>query len=501
MRAFISVFDKTGLVPFIKGNIDHIDEIYSTGGTFRHLGDNGIKARNSSELTGFEDVLGGRVKTLHPRVFAGILSTRDEKSRKDTEAIGAPDFDMVIVNFYPFREAAKSGDLGNMVENIDIGGVSLVRAAAKNYRNVVVLTDPSYYKQVSHELSTSGTVSTRTREMLALRALADTAAYDSDIYNSLYRKLNNGAIPDELFLHYTGKNELRYGENPDQKGYLFSDGSTRGIANSDQLNGKQLSYNNLVDSDAAFETALEFSEPTAVVVKHNTPCGVASASELPDALESAIAADSESAYGSVIAMNREVDMKTLDRMGKLFVEVMIAPGYAADALERLQKRKNIRVLRVPFERDPALRYKSISNGIVARTPLTSDFGKPELKTGKEADQQTVSDLEFAWKVVAHCRSNAIVIAKGGKSIAIGGGQTSRVEAMRIAAAKAGDKTVGSVLASDAYFPFADNIELAAEKGITAIIQPGGSIRDEEVIKAAEEAGISMYFTAKRVFLH
>lgn len=500
MRVFVSVFDKAGLVPLFKGIKGKVDEIYSTGGTYKHLQENGISVKNSSELTGFTDVLGGRVKTLHPRIFAGILSNRDEKSRADTEKIGAPEFDLVIVNYYPFGEAAKSDDLAKMIENIDIGGVSLVRAAAKNYSNVLVLTDPSDYASFSKELMTSGSISMRTREKLALKALAKTAAYDVDIYNSLHGKLHK-SVPEELFLHYRGKRELRYGENPDQKGYLFSDGSDMGIANAEQLNGKELSYNNLVDADSAFETILEFDEPTVVVMKHNTPCGVATSKTLPEAMRKAIDADSESAYGSVIAVNRNIDMKTIDEIGKVFVEVLVAPGYESDALERLQKRKNLRVLRVPLVKDRAFRYKSISNGILAQDALTSKFGEPLLKTGVAASREQISDLMFAWKVVAHCRSNAIVLAKDGKTTGICGGQTSRVEALRIAISKAGEHAKGSALASDAFFPFADSVELSSSSGISSIIQPGGSIRDEEVIKASESAKIPLYFTSKRVFLH
>lgn len=500
MRVFVSVFDKSDLVPFLKGIAGKVDEIYSTGGTYKHLQDNGITVRNSSELTGFSEVLGGRVKTLHPRIFAGILSSRDEKSRIDTEKIGSPEFDLVIVNYYPFSEAAKKDDLDQMIENIDIGGVSLVRAAAKNYRNVLVLTDPADYVSFSRELLTSSSISMRTREKLALRALAKTAAYDVEIYNSLYRKLNK-SVPEELFLHFRGRSELRYGENPDQKGYLYSDGTEMGIANAEQLNGKELSYNNLVDADSAFETILEFNGPTVVVMKHNTPCGVATSPTLAEAMRKAIDADSESAYGSVIAVNRNVDMETIDAIGKVFVEVLVAPGYESDALERLQKRKNLRVLRVPLIKDPSLRYKSISNGILAQDPLTSKFGEPVLKTGVAASENQLRDLMFAWKVVAHCRSNAIVLAKDGKTTGICGGQTSRVEALRIAISKAGADARGAVLASDAYFPFRDSVELSSASGIAAIIQPGGSIRDEDVIKASEESSIPLYFTSKRVFLH
>lgn len=500
MRAFISVFDKSGLVPFLKGISASLDEVYSTGGTYNHIKESGIPVKNSSELTGFSDILGGRVKTLHPKIYSGILSTRDAESRKQTESIGAPEFDMVIVNFYPFSQAAEGGNLDEMIENIDIGGVSLVRAAAKNYRSVIVITDPSQYKRVSEEISTAGEISLRTRERLALKALSKVAGYDVSIYNSLHGKLVE-TVPEDLFLQYSGMNELRYGENPDQKGYLFTDGTKEGIANAEQLNGKELSYNNLVDADAAFETAIEFDEPTAVVIKHNTPCGVSSAADIETALRQAIEADSESAYGSVIAVNREVEMKTIDAWGKLFVEVIIAPGYEEKALERLQKRKNLRVLKVPFHVSSRLKYKSISGGMLSQTPLRSEFGDPELRTVIAADKGSADDLKFAWKVVAHCRSNAIVLAKGKTTTGIGSGQTSRVEALRIAVRRAGEKAAGSVLASDAFFPFADNVELAGESGIKAIIQPGGSIRDEEIIKESEKRGIPHYFTAKRVFLH
>lgn len=500
MKVLASVDDKTGLDTFLKGISGYTTEIFASGGTHRFLTEAGIKATNISGLTGFDQLLGGRVKTLHPAIFSGILSQRDEEAKKQLEEHKFPEFDMVITSLYPFEKAAESGDLGKMVENIDIGGVSLLRAAAKNFEHVAVISGPEQYEPVQAELLRNSKISPETRRRLALKAFARASDYDIIIYKSLAEKFI-GATPSNLYLRGVSGKELRYGENPDQKGYVYSDGSKLGIANAEKLQGKELSYNNLQDADAAFETILEFKEPTAVVMKHNTPCGVASSPVLADALRNAIASDPESAYGSVMSFNRPFDEDCLSLISKMFVEVVIAPEYTEGALEGLRKKKNLRVLKVPLIPDEQFRVKSISNGFLVQNRLKTDFADLIKKTDSHASEQQIRDMQFAWKVVAHCRSNAIVLARDGMTVGIGAGQTSRIEALRGAVGRAGEKSSGSVLASDAFFPFYDNVELAASSGVSAIIQPGGSIRDDEVIAKAQELGVPMYFTGKRVFLH
>ena len=500
MNILASVSDKRDLVPFLNGIGANVERIYATGSTFKHLQSNGIKAISTSTLTGFDSLLDGRVKTLHPAIFAGILARDDPDSLGEIDRMKFPRFDLVICNLYPFHEKSASGKLDDMIENIDIGGVSLIRAAAKNFERVTVASDPEDYHSLSEELMQAGQISLESRRRLAVKAFRRMAVYDIEIYQKLNSALY-GTTPKTLFV--TGYNgvELRYGENPQQKGFLFRDNTGNGIANATQIQGKELSYNNLMDSDSAYETVLEFDEPTAVVIKHNTPCGVASSDSLGTAIRKAIDADSESAYGSVIAVNGEFDSSCYTEISKMFVEVLIAPSYSQEALELLKKKKNLRVLRVNYSPDESLRVRSISNGILAQERLKSSHGPLQLKSGEPISDERIKDLEFSWKVVAHCRSNAIVIAKDRQTVGIGAGQTSRVEAMKIAVDRSGEKARGSVLASDAFFPFYDNVEVAGRAGISAIIQPGGSIRDDEVIARASELGISMYFTSTRVFLH
>ena len=497
MRALVSVSDKSGLVEFIRECGNSISEIYATGSTGDHLRKNDINARSTSELTGFDELLGGRVKTLHPKIFAGILADGKARSMEDRDY---PDFDMVVCNFYPFRHVSSGNSIEAMVENIDIGGVSLVRAAAKNYRNVIVLSDPSDYGVVADSLRNDNEVPEKIREELALRSFQRVSDYDILIYNSLFRVIDGG-ISQSLLISGINGEKLRYGENPDQRGYLYSDGSAFGIANCRKLGGKELSYNNLMDSDSAFAAVMEFEKPACVIVKHNTPCGAAVGKDLLEAYTKALETDRESAYGSVIAFNREVDEETASVLSQLFVEVMVAPSYGERALDIMKKKKNLRILETKPEQGRSMRVRSISGGYLLQDELTSHFGKLELKTAKHASPEQMEDLDFAWKVVTHCRSNAIVLARNGAAVAIGAGQTSRVEALRIAIAKGGKKCESSVLASDAFFPFSDSVELAGENGIAAIIQPGGSIRDSEVVAMAEQKGIPMYFTGKRVFLH
>lgn len=500
MRIIVSTYDKDGLLDFFKIISSIRPEIYASDGTYKFLQSSNIKCEKISSLTGFDSLLGGRVKTLHPALYAGILSKRDATSNDELQMFGYKEFDLVISNLYPFRESAIKGDLDEMIENIDVGGVSLIRAAAKNFSNVAVLVDQKDYDLVAKQIVEIGSIDIETRKTLALKAFSYVSVYDMTIYRELHRKIGS-SVPEELFLHYQDGVKLRYGENPDQMGSLYSDGSTFGIPASEKLNGKELSYNNILDASSALETVLDFSEPTVVIVKHNTPCGVSSNNSIKLAFKNAFNADSESAYGSIIALNREVDGETAIEMSKYFIEAVVAPSFSAEALDTLRKKKNLRLLKVNMHRDSDLRYRSVIGGMLVQSQITSDFKDLDLKTTVKSDNNSLEDLLFAWKVAAHCRSNAIVLAKDHTTTGIGAGQTSRIEALRIAATRAGEKAKGSVMASDGFLPFSDNVELAARSGISAIIQPGGSIRDKEVLEASEKYGIAMYFTGKRVFLH
>lgn len=501
MNILASVFDKNGLDSFLKDIIRDGDIVYATGKTAEFLKSSGIDAISTSKLSGFDELLGGRVKTLVPSIFAGILSNRDARSNEELKAMKYPQFDMVISNLYPFHKTAAGGDLDEMIENIDIGGISLIRAAAKNYAHVSVITAKEQYESVSRIIREEGTIPLNVRQDLAIKAFALAASYDIDIYNSLSRKLLPEHSKEHLFLEFTGGTKLRYGENPDQEAYLYRSGEMLGIPWSIQMSGKELSYNNILDSNAAFETALEFEEPSVVIVKHLTPCGVASSARLSEAYSKAFEADPESAYGFVMSANVEIDAETAGLISKNFAEVVVAPSYSKEAFEILKKRRNLRILKASMERDPELRIRSVAGGILAQTPLRAMPIQPVLKTSMGAPATAMADLLFAWKVVAHARSNAIVLAKSNAVTGMGSGQTSRVRALKIAGELAGEKAKGSVLASDAYFPFSDSVEEAKRLGVVAIIQPGGSIRDNEVIAKCEEYSIPLYFTNKRVFLH
>ncbi|MHB1492868.1 MAG: bifunctional phosphoribosylaminoimidazolecarboxamide formyltransferase/IMP cyclohydrolase [Thermoplasmataceae archaeon] len=494
MNILISVYNKEGLLDFLKNINLREHKIYASGGTFRYLKENGIEGINSSELTGFEDLLQGRVKTLHPAIFSGILSRDTDSDRKDMNAHGFPLFDMVICNLYPFDKHAAGGDIHGMIENIDIGGVSLIRAAAKNNSRVTVIVEVSDYDIVRDEINSTGMISENTRRKLAVKAFELTSAYDSMISRSLANEYH--LQTDGFSLMLRGGRKLRYGENPDQEGCIYPIPGT-GIWKVEH--GKEMSYNNYLDASSALETCDDFDEPTAVVVKHNTPCGVASSDSMPHALISAINSDRESAYGSVICVNREFDLRCAQNMKDLFVEVVMAPSFSVESLEILSKKKSIRI--VTYEKGQnKLKMRSIYNAMLVQT--LQDTHLDDIKTvSGNVDADLMNDLLFAWKVVAHCRSNAMVLAKDRKTVGIGAGQTSRVEALRIAISKSSGECKGSALASDAYLPFADNVELAAANGISGIIQPGGSIRDGEIIEACQKSGIGMVFTGKRVFLH
>jgi phosphoribosylaminoimidazolecarboxamide formyltransferase/IMP cyclohydrolase len=500
MRLLISVYDKTGIVDFLRSISNYIDEIYGTEGTVKYLKENNIEAINSSSITGFDDLLGGRVKTLHPAIFSGILSKRDEESNEQLKKYNYKDFDMVICNLYPFVEASRTDDLQKMIENIDIGGLSLIRAAAKNYKNVAVLSSPDDYEMVKNTLEEKGELDIKTREILGLRAFSRSANYDIQIYNRLYRKLN-GSQPEDLFIYGYGRSDLRYGENPDQEAYMFKTDDKYGIPNGIQLNGKELSYNNILDANAALETVQDFDDITAVIIKHRTPSGVSSADTIKEAFINAYNADPESAYGFVVALNRKLDIDTAREMEKKFIEVLIAPEYDSDALKLLKKKKNMRILKCTMEKDPENAVASISGGILMQSKLNYRYENLELKSNTEASTSKLKDLEFAWKVVAHTKSNAMVLAKNRTTVGIGAGQTSRIESLKIAVDRGGENVKGSVLASDAFIPFDDSVIECYKNGIDAIIEPGGSIRDNDVIKRCNEYKIPLYFTGRRVFLH
>lgn len=501
MNILASVADKKGLAEFLNKIKGHITQIYATGGTNTFLKENGFKTVSTSVITGLDELLGGRVKTLHPGIFAGILSRRTEEDNNELKSRHYPDFDMVISNLYPFHKVASGSDIPAMIENIDIGGVSLVRAAAKNHRHVIILSDPSDYNTVAEEIEKIGTVSAKIRESLALKAFSRMTDYDSMIYSSLSRAMDQSEEQD-LALHYDFSKELRYGENPGQKATLFSDGTGLGIAGAFKMSGKDLSYNNYLDADAAYMAVMEFSEPACVIVKHLTPCGACESDNLTAAYRDAYEGDSESAYGSVVAFNRPVDEEVANEMLKNFIEVVIAPGYEGESFNMLRKKKkNLRILRVSEDPGNTGEIRSISGGILRQDHMDTSLSDLKLQTSKEADKNLLNDIEFAWKIAAYCKSNSIVIVKDRKTVGIGGGQPSRVRAMKIALDLAGEKSRGAVVASDGFFPFSDSVELASKHGITAIVEPGGSIRDDEVIKEAEKSGIALYFSGKRVFRH
>ncbi len=499
MNVLASVHEKKGLFEFLGAIRERLGTVVASEGTAAYLEQKGIPCLRVGAITGFSDLFSGRIKTLHPGIYAGILNPGDEPD--DTmKRNGYMNFDIVISNLYPFAEAALSGDLDRMIENIDIGGVSLTRAAAKNYRRVAVLTDPADYDSVSGEITSTGTLSHETRERLAMKAFATTSGYESLIYNKL-AEVTGKPVAGYFSISRSDGRKLRYGENPDQSAEVFPDGSALGIPAAFQLSGKELSYNNIMDANAAMESVFDLEGPSCVIVKHNIPCGAASAQSLREAFVKALDSDRESAFGSVVCVNGEIDMPTAEEMSNLFLEVVCAPGYRDNAYHLMRKKKNLRLLKFRYGKDDSMRIRSISHGILVQSPLTPEYEKLECVTKVSADPSLLADLGFAWKVAARCRSNAIVLAKNLATVGVGAGQTSRIESLRIAARRAGERSRGSVLASDGYFPFSDSVKLAHEIGVAAIIQPGGSIRDKESISAADELGIPMYFTGKRTFLH
>jgi phosphoribosylaminoimidazolecarboxamide formyltransferase / IMP cyclohydrolase len=517
-QALLSVSDKTGLVEFARGLHALGIKLLSTGGTARALGEAGLPVLEVQNYTGFPEMLDGRVKTLHPKVHGGILARRDLATHRAALAEHAiPTIDLVVVNLYPFRETiAKPGStLEDAIENIDIGGPAMVRSAAKNYAHVGIVVDPGDYPALLEELRTGGaTLSPETRFRLAQKAFSHTAAYDGAISSYLTARDATGAaqrFAERWNWQGSKVDELRYGENPHQAAALYCDETPAAgtIATFRQLQGKELSYNNVADGDAAWECVKTFAEPACVIVKHANPCGVAIASTPLDAYRKAFATDPTSAYGGIIAFNREVDAAAVEAVSAQFVEVLIAPGYAPEALPVIAKRTNVRVLAIASENrstSNAWDMKRVGGGILVQTPDTRDVTTEDLKvvTRKAPTPAQLADLLFTWRVAKFVKSNAIVYGMNGQTLGIGAGQMSRIDSARIAAMKAsnaGLSLAGSVVASDAFFPFRDGLDVVADNGAIAVIQPGGSLRDKEVIAAADERGLAMIFTGVRHFRH
>jgi phosphoribosylaminoimidazolecarboxamide formyltransferase / IMP cyclohydrolase len=529
-RALLSVSDKTGLLELAQALAAAGVEIVSTGGTYAALSAAGIPVIEVSEVTGFPETLDGRVKTLHPSVHAGILADlRLIAHEGQLDALKVKPFDLVVVNLYPFVQTVQSGAKGDaVVEQIDIGGPAMVRASAKNHANVAIVVDPAKYGELIAALENGGTTLAQRRE-LAYLAFSHTARYDSAVSNwfaaelegewkrnagqSATEEIKNPGFAAEINVSGQLASVLRYGENAHQAAALYratGEGAVAGIAQARQYGGKEMSYNNYVDADAALRAAYDFSEPAVAIIKHANPCGIAvgdpnSADVMADAHAKAHMCDSVSAFGGVIAANRPVTVTMAKQVASIFTEVIVAPGYEIEALQILLEKKNLRVLELPanYSRE-ALEYKQISGGILVQQPDEfSQFNGQgwKLVTGKKADAETMEDLKFAWRACRSVKSNGILLAREGASVGVGMGQVNRVDSCKLAVERASSRARGSVAASDAFFPFADGLQILIDAGVKAVVQPGGSVRDEEVIAAAEAAGITMYFTNERHFFH
>ncbi len=512
-RAILSVTDKTGLVDFARKLAALNIELISTGGTAKLLRDSGIAVKDISDLTGFPEMLDGRVKTLHPKVHGGILHRReDPKHVAAIQEHGIQPIDMVVVNLYAFEKtAAKSGvKFEELIENIDIGGPSMIRSAAKNFHDVAIVTSPVDYDAIADELQKeNGALSHATKWRLAQKAFATTAAYDSAIASTLERVSpdkvdlqSETGFPATLRFQFHKTLDLRYGENPHQKAAMYSDGSNVGVANARQLQGKELSYNNIVDLQAAWDLAQEFDEPVVAIIKHTNPCGTATGKTLAEAYKRALECDPVSAFGGVIGVNRPIDHAAAEEMHKLFLEVIAAPAFDDAAKEKFASKKNLRLVEVKAANQKWV-LKNVSGGMLVQDVDMRPLSDADLKvvTKRPPTPEETRALLFAWKICKHVKSNAIVYARDGQSVGVGAGQMSRVDSAKIGAMKAQLPLKGTVAASDAFFPFPDGVEEIAKAGATAIIQPGGSQRDQEVIDAADRLGLAMLFTGVRHFRH
>jgi len=509
LKALLSVYDKTGIVEFSQKVSAAGYELISTGGTHRTLsGEGGLNVSQVADVTGSPEILDGRVKTLHPTIYAGLLARRDSPGHMgELKDLNIDTIDLVVVNLYPFVETISKADvtLADALENIDIGGPAMLRAASKNFPSVAVVVDPADYGWVGGKLANGG-LTVEDRRGLAGKAFHHVSTYDSAVTGYLLGNDNGGEeLPESLTISLTKISGLRYGENPHQSGALYSESSAPvGMAGARQLHGRELSYNNLMDADAAWRTASDFPDATVSVVKHANSCGLASRDDIAEAYLKAYEGDTVSAFGGIVAFNRTVTAAAAEAMEPVFYEVVIAPDYEPAALEILQKKRNLRILAIDKQPEtPAYDLRPITGGILVQTAdaIAEDPTNWTVATQRQPTKNEMKDLAFAWKAAKHIKSNAIVFAKDLALVGMGAGQPNRVVSVHLSQRASGDNAKGSVLASDAFFPFADNIELAAEAGITAIVQPGGSIRDDEVIAAADKAGLAMVFTAVRHFRH
>ena len=509
MRALLSVWDKTGILDLARRLRGLGFELLSTGGTQRAIEDAGLQVRAVSDVTGSPEMLEGRVKTLHPAIHGGLLARRDRDDQmREIADHGIAPIDLVVSNLYPFGEVVRRPgvSLEDALENIDIGGPTLIRAAAKNFPGVIVLVDPADYEMVLDSLASGGLagVAPQLRRELAARAFAHVSAYDSVVAAYLRPR---GEFPDRLTLAGQKLGTPRYGENPHQQAAIYqllTPAGPRGIGRWRVLGGKEMSYNNYVDAEAAWSTSADFPDATAVIVKHTIPCGIASNADLAEAFDDALASDPVSAYGGVVAVNRPLSVDMATRLSGHYFEIVLAPSIDEDAFAALHRRRNLRIIEAPMD-DPAPDFEArlLDGAMLVQTPdrVAPDPAAWKTVTQRQPTPDEIKSLAFAWRAVRHVKSNAIVLAVGRATVGVGSGQPNRVDAVRIAAGRAGERSRGSVLASDAYFPFADNIDVAAAAGVTAIAEPGGSIRDAEAIEAADRAGIAMVFTGMRHFRH
>ncbi|MFE0731192.1 bifunctional phosphoribosylaminoimidazolecarboxamide formyltransferase/IMP cyclohydrolase [Streptomyces antibioticus] len=510
-RALVSVYDKTGLEELARGLHAAGVELVSTGSTASRIAGAGVPVTKVEELTGFPECLDGRVKTLHPKVHAGILADlRLDSHREQLAGLGVEPFDLVVVNLYPFRETVASGAAPDeCVEQIDIGGPSMVRAAAKNHPSVAVVTSPARYGDVLAAVADGG-FDLAARKRLAAEAFQHTAAYDVAVaswFASSYAPVDESRFPDFLGATWERENTLRYGENPHQPAALYVDGSGTGLAVAEQLHGKEMSYNNYTDTDAARRAAYDHDEPAVAVIKHANPCGIAVGADVAEAHRKAHACDPLSAFGGVIAVNRPVSKELAEQVAEIFTEVIVAPDYEEGALEALARKKNIRVLKAPGAPANPVEVKPIDGGALLQVTdrLQADGDDPAdwtLATGEALSADELAELAFAWRACRAVKSNAILLAKDGASVGVGMGQVNRVDSAKLAVERAGaERARGSYAASDAFFPFPDGLEILVEAGVKAVVQPGGSVRDELVVEAAKKAGVTMYFTGTRHFFH
>jgi len=500
-RSLLSVYDKTGLVDFARGLAGRGVEFIASGGTAHILREAGLAVRAVSDLTSSPEILGGRVKTLHPAIHGGILSRRTPTDRGQLGSLGWGEIDLVVVNLYPFEKTAAdpNAPLEKVIEQIDIGGVALLRAAAKNFAHVTVLCDPADYTPVLAEIEAQGEVSLETRRRLAIKAFAHTTAYDTAIWH--YLAGDEALLPNRLVLDLRKLTDLRYGENPHQRAALYAPARVAGPLGGDLLQGKPLSYNNLLDLDAAWRAAVAFDRPTIAIIKHLSPCGIASAGALAEAFPLALAGDPVSAFGGVIAANQPFDGQTARALGDLFVEAIAAPAFTDKAREVLNAHEGCRLVVMSQAVRDEIEVRGIRGGFVAQERDKGDEAEWQVVTRRVPTEAEMEALRFAWRAVAHVKSNAILLAQGEAAVGIGGGLPSRVDAVRLAVAKAGERAQGAVLASDAFFPFPDGVEVAARAGVTAVVQPGGSVRDRPVIETADRLELAMCFTGVRHFRH